>query len=356
MPPVFDTGRADRVLDGLRSRAPDFATCEPFRSIIASAAGNSPYLGGLLLKQSGFLGRLFTEGPQPQLERLNAEVRAVAGEESVVAAQKRLRVAKQQLALTIALADICGIFDLTACMAELTRFADGCVAGALRCQLEWEARSEHVSTSPPAEQSGLVVLAMGKMGALELNYSSDIDLVIFFDERRFVFARAGDRQMAAVGVVKGLVNLLSATTSDGYVFRVDLRLRPDAGATQVAISTAAAETYYESMGQNWERAAWIKARPCAGDVEAAARAAEPDGAVHLAQASRLCRDPGHPFHQAADPQSWRARPDCGRQATTSNLAAEEFARSSFLCKPSNSFSAGGTRPCASPPRLARWPR
>src|SRR5205085_10773828 len=101
--------------------------------------------------------------------------------------------------------------------------------------------------------------------------SSDIDLVVFYESERFPFTRAGDKQTAAVDLVKGLLKLLAERTAEGYVFRVDLRLRPDAGATQIAISTAAAEAYYESMGQNWERAAMIKARACAGDSQAGAQ-------------------------------------------------------------------------------------
>jgi glutamate-ammonia-ligase adenylyltransferase len=119
-------------------------------------------------------------------------------------------------------------------------------------------------------RTGLTVLAMGKYGAFELNYSSDIDLVVFYDADRFPFSKRGDPRGAAVGLVQGLVRLIAEVTTDGYVFRVDLRLRPDAGATQVAISTAAAEAYYEAMGQNWERAAMIKARPCAGDPKTGA--------------------------------------------------------------------------------------
>ena len=86
-------------------------------------------------------------------------------------------------------------------------------------------------------RTGLTVLAMGKYGAHELNYSSDIDLVVFYDAGRFPFAKRGDARGAAVDIVRGLVKLLAEITADGYVFRVDLRLRPDAGATQVAIST-----------------------------------------------------------------------------------------------------------------------
>src|SRR6201999_3402733 len=114
-------------------------------------------------------------------------------------------------------------------------------------------------------QTGLVILAMGQYGAFELNYSSDIDLVVFYDPRRFPFRKRDDARGAAVDIVKGLVKLLNEVTADGYVFRTDLRLRPDAGATQIAISTDAALDYYEAMGQNWERAAMIKARACAGD-------------------------------------------------------------------------------------------
>ncbi|MGZ5178638.1 MAG: bifunctional [glutamine synthetase] adenylyltransferase/[glutamine synthetase]-adenylyl-L-tyrosine phosphorylase, partial [Burkholderiales bacterium] len=118
--------------------------------------------------------------------------------------------------------------------------------------------------------TGLTVLAMGKHGAFELNYSSDIDLIVFYDPRRFPFRKRDDARGAAVDLVRGIVKLLTEITSDGYVFRVDLRLRPDAGATQVAISIDAAESYYEGMGQNWERAAFIKARACAGDPQTGA--------------------------------------------------------------------------------------
>ena len=121
------------------------------------------------------------------------------------------------------------------------------------------------------DAAGYIVLAMGKHGALELNYSSDIDLIVFFDpiacrlprrRRAAALLRAPDaRSGAAAGGAHG----------DGYVFRTDLRLRPDPGATQIALSTDAALNYYESFGQNWERAALIKARACAGDIDAGER-------------------------------------------------------------------------------------
>ena len=184
-----------------------------------------------------------------------------------------LRVAKRQAALAIALADIAGLWDLDKVTRELTFFADACVKGAFRFMLrEAAVRAEMAERDGAALEAatGLVVLAMGKYGAFELNYSSDIDLIVFYDAQKFPFRKRDDPRGAAVDIVKGAVRLLSEATADGYVFRTDLRLRPDAGATQVAISTDAAEAYYEGMGQNWERAAMIKARACAGDPETGA--------------------------------------------------------------------------------------
>ena len=109
---------------------------------------------------------------------------------------------------------------------------------------------------------------MGKMGARELNYSSDIDLIVFYDAASPALAPDTEPGPFFVRLTRSLVKLLQERTPDGYVFRTDLRLRPDPGSTGIAVSTAAALDYYESVGQNWERAALIKARPCAGDVAA----------------------------------------------------------------------------------------
>jgi len=185
-----------------------------------------------------------------------------------------LRLAKRRAALAIAMADIAGHWDLERVTRALTEFADACVKGALRFMLREAAGKAEMPERDGAtleDSTGLTVLAMGKYGAFELNYSSDIDLVVFYDPVRFPFRKRDDPRGAAVDIVRGIVKLLTEITADGYVFRVDLRLRPDAGATQVAISVDAAESYYEGMGQNWERAAFIKARACAGDPETGRR-------------------------------------------------------------------------------------
>src|SRR5918994_1460282 len=123
----------------------------------------------------------------------------------------------------------------------------------------------------PEEGSGLIVLAMGKMGAGELNYSSDVDLIVFYDAEANSLKEDIEPQPFFVRIAQGIARLMQQRTADGYVFRVDLRLRPDPASTPVAVSTAYALGYYEREGRTWERAAMIKALPCAGDASAGER-------------------------------------------------------------------------------------
>ena len=260
VPPLpFDTARAARVKEALAEKG--FHSDEP---LLDAVFGNAPFLGRLALRETGALGEYFAAGPQTVLNAAILLAHASADADSEAAAMRDLRVAKRRAALAIAMADVAGVWGVNRVTAELTRFADACVSGALRFLLK--AQKAEVTE----DNCGLTVLAMGKYGAHELNYSSDIDLVVFYDAEKFPLAKRGDKRGAAVDIVRGLVRLMSETTSDGYVFRTDLRLRPDAGATQVAISTDAALDYYEAMGQNWERAAMIKARACAGDPQTGA--------------------------------------------------------------------------------------
>jgi glutamate-ammonia-ligase adenylyltransferase len=274
IPPAFDSERADRFVGEFAPQAGALLDDPQRRSLIRAIAGNSPYLARSVLKEAAFLRELFERGPGAVLDQLEAGALAVAQSGDLAFAMQHVRIAKRRAALAIAIADIAGVYPLERVTERLTRFADACVKGALGFLLAEEARKTGISGATPEQleaTTGLVVIAMGKHGAFELNYSSDIDLVVFYDEERFPFVLRGDKRGAGVDLVKRLVKLLAETTVDGYVFRVDLRLRPDAGATQIAISTEAAELYYESMGQNWERAAWIKARQCAGDAEAGAQ-------------------------------------------------------------------------------------
>jgi glutamate-ammonia-ligase adenylyltransferase len=274
LPPPFDAARAARTVAELETLAPGAVSDPAFRALLESAAGNSPHLATLIRREAAFVEGLRHGDVDEVLAELEAEALSVARDRDDAAAMKVLRVAKCRASLAIALADIAGAFDLAHATAALSRFADSSVKGALRYLLGRAAERAGMEDASPEQleiTTGLVVLAMGKLGAGELNYSSDIDVIVFYDRDRFPFTRAGEKQPAAIDLVKALVRLLSEATPDGYVFRVDLRLRPDAGATQVAISTEAAEQYYETMGQNWERAAMIKARAIAGDPTVAAQ-------------------------------------------------------------------------------------
>jgi glutamate-ammonia-ligase adenylyltransferase len=182
-----------------------------------------------------------------------------------------LRSFKNEIALLTALADLGGAWELTDVTGTLTQAADRAVQLAVRFLFrQAAAKGDWIAPdcSEPERESGYIVLGMGKYGARELNYSSDIDLIVFYDKQRLKLRDSLEPQPFFVRMTRELVRILQERTGDGYVFRTDLRLRPDPGATQVALSTDAALTYYESFGQNWERAAMIKARPVAGDMEA----------------------------------------------------------------------------------------
>src|SRR5665213_1626343 len=182
-----------------------------------------------------------------------------------------LRRMKSEAALLIALCDIGGVWPVMQVTAALTDLAVAAVQAALRFVLRQEAvrvRLLPANLDTPEVDSGLIVLAMGKMGAGELNYSSDIDLIAFFDPKAPTLAPGIEPQPFFVRVTQGFARLLQQRSGDGYVFRVDLRLRPDPASTPVAISIDSALNYYEREGRTWERAAMIKARPCAGDMKA----------------------------------------------------------------------------------------
>ncbi len=254
------------AVDGLFARFPRA------RTIMLGIAEASPYLFDLVRADSGRAIRLLGCGPERHLsaliENTCREALAVAGEADVM---RLLRGLKSEAALLIALCDIGGVWPVMRVTTALTELAVAAVQAALRFVLRQEAARGRLSPSnldAPEDDSGLVVLAMGKMGAGELNYSSDIDLIVFFDPAAPTLAPDIEPAPFFVRVTQAMARLLQQRTGDGYVFRVDLRLRPDPSSTQVAISTEAALHYYEREGRTWERAAMIKARPCAGDARA----------------------------------------------------------------------------------------
>ena len=238
------------------------------RDLIVGAAGSSPYLADLMRREGDWLVAALKLSAKAAFETV---LESLAAPEDT---DRALRQAKRRVALLTGLADLGGVWTLEQVTQALTRFADVAVSTALRDAI----KAELVRGKLPGQGDGdleacggLAVLAMGKMGAFELNYSSDIDLICLYDETRFDPDDYAEARASFVRAIRRMTKVLSERTAEGYVFRTDLRLRPDASVTPVAISMEAAERYYESFGRTWERAAYIKARAAAGDVVAGER-------------------------------------------------------------------------------------
>lgn len=225
----------------------------------------SDYIGRIERRRPDVFEKL-RDGPDAVLSGALAEIEAagaMAG--SLDAPMRAMRLAKEAAHAAIAAADLSDKWTLDDVVERLTQLADVCVKSALRLAVRaaWASGSLG-ETRDSDEMPGLFTLAMGKMGARELNYSSDIDLIVLFDLDVLPVKGARVKE-AMVRLARDLVRILDERTADGYVFRTDLRLRPDPASTSPAISTQYATSYYESVGQNWERMAHIKARVCAGD-------------------------------------------------------------------------------------------
>jgi [glutamine synthetase] adenylyltransferase / [glutamine synthetase]-adenylyl-L-tyrosine phosphorylase len=238
-------------------------------ALLDALFGNSPYLTETALQNPTFMTDLWRDGPDAVVTRLAAElaeVRAAARDgakpDAVAATLRRL---KRQQALAIAVADIASAWPLEKITGALSAFAAGCLGAltdAILLQLE---RDGQLAISGNPEAAAFTVLGMGKLGADELNYSSDIDLILLYDRDAPALGNNDQVPRHFVRAARLLVQLMSESSVDGYIFRTDLRLRPDPGSTPLAMSVQAAELYYESVGQNWERAAMIKAHPVAGN-------------------------------------------------------------------------------------------
>ncbi len=263
-PLPFDSEAGADAADRFNDLVPEL------RALLAGAAGCSPYLKALMEREDEWLREALADNPEAAL---HAALDSLSATEPDVIASA-LRRAKRRVALLAALADLGGVWPLEAVTGALTDLADRATHRALATTLAEEIRRGKLPGAQPGDEetgAGMVVLAMGKMGAHELNYSSDIDLICLFDESRFEPADYHDARAAFIRATRRATALLSDHTGEGYVFRTDLRLRPDPSVTPVCISMEAAERYYESLGRTWERAAYIKARPCAGDLEAGMR-------------------------------------------------------------------------------------
>lgn len=245
----------------------------PLAGFLAAVFDLSPFLRDCARRWPHALEGLFDVPVADRLDALVLEMRACGGREEQTEAglMRELREKKGEAHFLIALADLAGESDGEKTVRRLSALADACVSAAIDFLLLDAHRAGKLKLADPArpgEKSGWIVLGMGKLGAHELNFSSDIDLIVFFDPEAPAIPDPYDATDLFARLTRRLVRILQDRTEHGYVFRTDLRLRPDPGSTPLAIPVLAALTYYESRGQNWERAAMIKARPVAGDLAA----------------------------------------------------------------------------------------
>ncbi len=253
------------------------ASERPLKDFIAQAFTLSPYLRDSAVADEGLLTLAISRPIDETLSALVKDARDSwrpddgGSYPSEAEVMTRLRTAKRRLSFIAALADLGRIFVARDTTRWLSDMADASLAAAIDHLLVSSHQSGKLtlkSMETPSEGSGLIVLGMGKLGAQELNYSSDIDAVVFFEPSAEIVADPLDALETFGRMMRKLIRIMQERTADGYVFRTDLRLRPDPGSTPLAIPVEAALTYYEGRGQNWERAAYIKARPVAGDIKA----------------------------------------------------------------------------------------
>jgi glutamate-ammonia-ligase adenylyltransferase len=240
--------------------------------LLGLLVAHSHYLTQSILSEPRDLQRVLVGGPEAAIAALCDGLRGrMQAETDAARAMRMLREARRQVALAVAVADIASAWSLAQSTRALSDFADLAIdatAGHLMMRAVDKGDIEAADPADPLRDSGLIVLGLGKLGARELNYSSDVDLIVLFDRDKARYRGSRSVQDFFVRIARELTRMLQERTDAGFVLRVDLRLRPDPGSTPLALSVLAAENYYEGMGQNWERAAMIKARPVAGDIAA----------------------------------------------------------------------------------------
>lgn len=274
-PVLDDRDAARRRLDDLLEEGAEelaaLATVASVRALLEGVAEASPFLWGLIDRDPARAARVLSCPPETRLDEIVAEMTAAAAAKDRSGLGAVLRRGRAEAALLIALADIGGVWDAARVVEAISSAAETAIRAATRSALLDAHEAGRLTLPDPEDPEtgcGLFVLGMGKLGAGELNYSSDVDLIVFYDTQVIRPADGEEPTTLFVRIAQSMAKLLHERTPDGYVARVDLRLRPDPGSTPVAISRDAALSYYESVGQNWERAAMIKARVVAGDQAA----------------------------------------------------------------------------------------
>ncbi len=260
--------RLERLLEAGASLPEDEASL----GLLAALLSSGSFLTDLLLADVGRLAALladpFLDRPKPR-ERTVAEVKAaMAGCSELADLQRRLRRYRQVEMLRLGARELKPGNTLEVAR-DLSALADACLDAAVAL-CESQLQSGYGAPVCADDSPGFVVLAMGKLGGEELNFSSDIDLIYVYSSDE---GRAGSLTLHEYysRLSQMVTRALAEITGDGFVFRVDLRLRPEGGSGAICNSLAAAESYYETFGRTWERQALLRARPAAGDLDLGAR-------------------------------------------------------------------------------------
>jgi [glutamine synthetase] adenylyltransferase / [glutamine synthetase]-adenylyl-L-tyrosine phosphorylase len=270
LPSAADPAAARHLAEDFAALGPAeqaFAAAPAGRAVLDALGGNAPYLAELACRESACLLAILAQGPEAVFSAVLKRLQNLEPETSRHTLGTELRAAKRRAALAIAIADLSNAWTLPQITAALSELAETACRAAIRHLLGSLHASGQITLphpETPERACGFVALALGKLGARELNYSSDIDLVLLFDPDAPAYPDEAHPMMARLA--RDLLTLLSHRDAEGYVFRVDLRLRPDPAATPPVVALPAALSYYESHGRTWERAAFSKARPIAGDI------------------------------------------------------------------------------------------
>ncbi|MEQ8287192.1 bifunctional [glutamine synthetase] adenylyltransferase/[glutamine synthetase]-adenylyl-L-tyrosine phosphorylase [Thalassospira sp.] len=258
------------AFESIASKIGDIASNTQSKSVLEALFGNSPYLTNLCLRDPDVVCDVFDNGLDQAFANALNPVRISADARNLdqPTTMTTVRRAKRRAALVIAIADICLAWPLDKITSAISETAELTLDFTMAHCLSAMARLRKCdlpNPENPLEGSGIFSIGMGKLGAGELNYSSDIDLIFLYDQEVVTYLDPDRIQQDLVRMVRDITRVMEERTGDGYVFRTDLRLRPDPSSTPPILSMLAAETYYETVGQNWERAAMIKARIVGGD-------------------------------------------------------------------------------------------
>ena len=280
-PYAHDSEKAVEIWAVLKGKAQNLETEPPSQEVCRALFGNSPFLTSIAERFPNDAACILGAAPGPSFDTLiYSLVSARPENETRQDFVAFLRECKSKLSLIVAYGDITSQWTLEQVTKALSDFADAALnitlgrllhENMMRGEINWPGGKPAPVSPHLATKSGYFLLGMGKLGAYELNYSSDIDLIALYDPAAFKYSGKKTLAQCWIKITQELVQIIEQRTMHGYVFRTDLRLRPDPGATPVAITVDAAENYYHSMAVNWERAAMIKARVVAGDQLAGTR-------------------------------------------------------------------------------------